>query len=139
MNETKNEHEKKRSWNSKEWQDAFIDKKLTNKKLNKSFIETFQIEKIKSTTTTLKLSNTRVFSKFHVRLLKKAFARTSLTKDWFYERRKKYEIKYILNEKTKTNEFLIKWKDFSNEKNTWKFKKHLKHAQEVLRKFKRTT
>ena len=114
-------------------------KNLIEKKLNKSFIETFQVEKINDITTTLKLSNTRIFLKFHVKLLKKALAKTSLTKDWFYERKKKHEIKYILNERTKTNEFLIKWKSFSNEKNTWELKKHLKHAQEVLRKFKRAT
>ena len=114
-------------------------KNLTNKKLNKSFIEIFQVEKINDITTTLKLSNTEIFLKFHVELLKKALARTFLIKDWFYERKKKYEIEYILDERTKTNEFLIKWKSFSNEKNTWKLKKHLKHAQEVLRKFKKAT
>ena len=97
-------------------------KNLTNRKLNKSFIETFQVEKIKDTTTTLKLSNTKVFSKFHVKLLKKALERTLLTKNWFYEKKKEYEIEYILNERKETNEFLIKWKDFSNEKNTWKLK-----------------
>ena len=86
-------------------------KNLTKRKLNKSFVETFQVEKINDITTTLKLSNTRIFLKFHVKLLKKALAKTSLTKDWFYERKKKYEIKYILNERTKTNEFLIKWKN----------------------------
>ena len=112
---------------------------LTNKKLDKSFIETFQIEKIKETIATLRLSNTKIFLKFHVELLKKVLASTSLTKHWFYERKKKYEIKYIVNERKTTNEFLIKWKKFSNEKNTWKFKKHLKHAQEVLRKFKKAT
>ena len=114
-------------------------KNLTNKKLNKSFVETFQVEKINDIIATLKLSNTRIFLKFHVKLLKKAFATTSLIKNWFYERREKYEIKYILNERTKTNEFLIKWKNFSNEKNIWELKKHLKHAQEVLRKFKKAT
>ena len=114
-------------------------KNLTNKKLNKSFIETFQVEKIKDITTTLRLSNTKVFLKFHVELLKKVFASTSLTKHWFYEKKEKYEIKYIMNEKKTTNEFLIKWKSFSNEKNIWKLKKHFKHAQEVLRKFKRAT
>ena len=56
-------------------------KNLIDKKLNKSFIETFQIEKIKDITTMLKLSNTKVFSKFHVRLLKKVLERISLTKD----------------------------------------------------------
>ena len=114
-------------------------KNLTNKKLNKSFIEIFQVEKMKSITTTLRLSNTRIFLKFHVELLKKVFASTSLTKHWFYERKKKYEIKYIMNERKTTNEFLIKWKEFSNEKNIWELKKHLKHAQEVLRKFKKAT
>ena len=56
-------------------------KNLTKRKLNKSFVETFQVEKINDITTTLKLSNTRIFSKFHVKLLKKALAKTSLTKD----------------------------------------------------------
>ena len=112
-------------------------KNLTNKKLNKLFIEIFQIEKMKNITTTLRLSNTKIFLKFHVELLKKAFASTSLTKHWFYE--KKYEIKYIVNERKTTNEFLIKWKKFSNEKNIWEFKKHLKHAKEILRNFKRAT
>ena len=114
-------------------------KNLTNKKLNKSFIETFQIEKMKDTTTTLRLSNTKIFFKFHVELLKKVFASTSLTKHWFYEKKKEYEIKYIMNERKTTNEFLIKWKSFSNEKNIWESRKHLKHAQEVLRKFKKAT
>ena len=56
-------------------------KNLTNKKLDKFFVKTFQVEKINDITTTLKLSNTKIFLKFHVKLLKKAFARTSLIKD----------------------------------------------------------
>ena len=114
-------------------------KNLIDKKLNKSFIEIFQVEKVKDVTTTLRLSNTKIFFKFHVELLKKVFASTSLTKHWFYERKEKYEIEYIVNERKTTNEFLIKWKRFLNEKNIWKLKKHLKHAQEVLRKFKKAT
>ena len=114
-------------------------KNLTNKKLNKSFIEIFQIEKIKDIITTLCFFDTKIFLKFHVELLKKVFASTSLTKHWFYEKKKKYEIKYIVNERKTTNEFLIKWKDFLDEKNIWESRKHFKHAQKVLRMFKRAT
>ena len=53
-------------------------KNLTDKKLNKSFIEVFKIKNIKKITTTLQLFKTSILSKFHVKLLKKAFSATSL-------------------------------------------------------------
>ena len=54
-------------------------KNLTDKKLNKSFIEIFKIKNIKEVIATLQLSETNIFSKFHVELLKKIFSATSLT------------------------------------------------------------
>ena len=53
-------------------------KNLTDKKLNKSFIEAFKIKNIKEVIATLQFFETDIFSKFHVELLKKTLSATSL-------------------------------------------------------------
>lgn len=66
------------------------------------------MKKIREITTTLKLPNTGIFPKFHVRLLKKAPKKIPLAKDWYYERKKEYKVEKIINKRKKTDEFLIK-------------------------------
>ena len=112
-------------------------KNLINKKLNKSFIEVFKIKSIKEVIATLQLLETDIFSKFHVELLKKTFSATLLTTNWFYEKKQEYEVEKIIEEKEKTDEFLIKWKEFLDKDNTWKSRKNLKNAQEAIRKFRK--
>ena len=114
-------------------------KNLTDKKLNKSFIEIFKIKSIKRIIATLQLSETNIFSKFYVELLKKASSATFLATNWFYEKKQEYEVEKIVKEKKKTDEFLIKWKEFSDEDNTWESRKNLKNAQEAIRKFRKAT
>ena len=55
-------------------------KNLTKNKLNTLFIEIFKIKKIKNITILLKLSNIKMFSKFHISLFKKISQKILITK-----------------------------------------------------------
>lgn len=112
-------------------------KNLTDKKLDRPYVGAFEVQDIKGTTAHLKLPATGIFPKFHVGLLRKAPDGVPLAKDWHYQKKEEYEIEKIIDENKQTDEFLIKWKGFPDEENTWKPKRHLKNAQGSLRKFRK--
>ena len=51
-------------------------KNLINNKLNKLYIEAFKVKEVKGIITLLKLPDIKIFSRFHVSLLKKVSLET---------------------------------------------------------------
>ena len=93
--------------------------KQLSKKLNHQKIKSFFIKAVKrSVNYKLKLSlNTQIHSIFHIFLLESANFETSIQimLNNFKEYKNEYEIERIL--KQKNQKYLIKWKDYSEEKN----------------------
>ena len=86
----------------------------------------------------LKLSHKmRIYSVFHVSLLEKT---NQNTKQYWTEvkmNEKEYEIEHILGKQkiSKKVHYLIKWKEYPTEKNTWEPMKYLHNAQETVNQY----
>ncbi len=98
-----------------------------SKKLDHVKVESFLVKKIKGPVNyELDLpKDAKVFSIFHISLLKLADSTTPL-QDTFYfhsQKEKQYEVEKIL--RREGQEYLIKWKGYSTSKNTWKSEKNL--------------
>ena len=76
-------------------------KKLTNDKLDTPYIGAFKMVNVKNTTVELSLPDTKIFPKFHASLIKKNPPDTPLITTWNYSTKEEYEIKRILQKKTR--------------------------------------
>ena len=114
---------------------------LTNDKLDIPYIGAFKILNVKNTTVELSLPDTKIFSKFHASLIKKAPPDTPLITTWNYSTKEEYEMERILQKKQREQkaEFLVKWKSYDISKTIWEPKAHLANAQTTLRQFRKTT
>ena len=113
--------------------------KKINKKLNHVKIDSFFVkQQKKSVNYELNLfSNIKIHLIFHVSLLKSADQNTFIqnTFHFQYEKKNENEIKTILTQNDQR--YLIKWKNYFISKNTWKFIKHFKNCQKMLKNFRR--
>ena len=115
--------------------------KKKNKKRNKKFdsikIESFFIKTVKkSINYELNLStDVKVFSVFHVFLLKSVDSNTSIQNIFHYEIQKndEYEIEKILN--NQNQKYFIKWKNYSIEDNTWEHFNNFTNCSRKLRDY----
>ncbi|EXV01030.1 reverse transcriptase domain protein [Metarhizium robertsii] len=73
----------------------------------------------------------------HISLLEKAPNNAPAEKDIEVLDDGEYEVEQILDVRTKnkTRQYLIKWKDYGHEENTWEPMKHLRKCQHLLRQF----
>ena len=110
-------------------------------KLNYQKMRAFKIKwQTESVTFELELSkHFKAHFIVHIALLKSASNNTKLTKIMNI---KKYEnqdyiVKKILkkNQINKINHYFVKWKNYNNNKNIWKFIEHLEKIQQMLRNF----
>ena len=109
--------------------------KKKNRKRNKKFdqikVESFFIKAIKKSINYELdlLKNVKVFSIFHISLLKSIDSKTSIQDTFHYETQKEnvYEVENILNKKDQ--KYFVKWKEYFISKNTWESIKHLKNCQ----------
>ena len=112
--------------------------KKISKKLNYVKIDSFFVkQQKKSVNYELNLfSNIRIHSIFHVSLLKSADQNTFIqnTFHFQYEKKNENEIETILTQNDQR--YLIKWKNYFISKNTWKFIKHFKNCQKMLKNFR---
>ena len=112
--------------------------KKINKKLNYVKIDLFFVkQQKKSINYELNLfSNIKIHSIFHVSLLKSADQNTFIqnTFHFQYEKKNENEIETILTQNDQR--YLIKWKNYFISKNTWKFIKHFKNCQKMLKNFR---
>ena len=78
----------------------------------------------------------RIYSVFHVSLLKKAPLSMSLCTMIEVEHNEdEYEVEKILDvmrKKYNDNHYLVKWKGFSNAENIWESKRYLKNASQKI-------
>ena len=120
--------------------------RLSSKKLFDKYIEFFiVIELVKTQTYRLQFSSkyNRLHSIFHVSLLKMYKKKhDKYSKDFLLELddfEQKYKVETILNWVKKENEilYLVKFIEYSNEKNEWLFLKNLIEADKLRRKFNR--
>ena len=113
-----------------------IKMKQSNKKLNHKKLRLFKIErKIEKLSYRLKLSHKiRIHSVFYISLLKKT--NQNIEQYWTKIKidKKEYKVKYILKKQKISRKvyYLIKWKEYFTEKNTWEFMKHLHNTQEMM-------
>ncbi len=114
-------------------------KRLSNK-LNHMKLESFEIlEEKKSINYKLNLSTfMRIYSIFHIFLLKFANSNTSIQTESSEidseSQNIKYKVKNILDQQNIKDQshWLVKWKDYKHIKNTWKSKRNLKNCQMLL-------
>ena len=111
--------------------------KQSSKKLNHQKVRPFFIKAIKGPVNyELELPpDTQIHLVFHIFLLEPADLETSIqtTLNNFKGYEDEYEVEKIL--KQKGQKYLIKWKSYSEEENTWEPAKNLKNCQKALQAF----
>ena len=109
----------------------------SNKKLNHIKIESFFIKKTKkSINYELQFSsNIKIHSMFHVSFLKLVDLSTSMQITFHYESEKKDKFKIEKILKRQNQNYLVKWKEYSISKNTWKSIENLANCRMLLKKF----
>ena len=111
------------------------------KKLDYQKMRTFKIkQQTESITFELKLlKHFKIHFIVHVILLKSASDNAKITKIINVKKYKNqnYIIEKILakNQINRINHYLVKWKNYNNSKNIWKFIKYLEKIQQTLRDF----
>ena len=111
--------------------------KWSSKKLNHQKIRPFFIKAVKGPVNyELELpSDTQIHLIFHISLLESADLETSIQTmlNNFERYENEYEVEKIL--KQKGQKYLVKWKSYSEEENTWESAKNLKNCQKALQAF----
>ena len=79
----------------------------------------------------------RIFSIFHIFVLKSTHSNTSIQKTFRYksQENQKYEVERIL--KRRGQQYLVKWKRYLTSKNTWKSKENLTNCSRELKKIRK--
>ena len=117
-----------------------IKTKRSSEKLNHRKLRSFKISKvIENVNYKLQLLNTmKIHSVFHVSLLEK-INQNVIAERTETQNEEEYEIEKILERASieDKDHYLIKWKDYSISKNTWESRKHLRNAQNLVRRYHR--
>ena len=111
--------------------------KKKSKKLDHVKIESFFIKEVKGRVN-YELNffiDARIFSIFHIFVLKPTHSNTSIQKIFRYQSQEnqEYEIEQILQKQDQ--QYLIKWKKYFTSKNTWESLKNLENCQKLLQEF----
>jgi len=108
-----------------------------SKKLDHVKVEPFFIKEVKkSVNYELDLSkDAKVFSVFHISLLKSADLSTPIQETFHYHSQKKnrFEVERILEKKGQR--YLVKWKKYSTTENTWKSISNLDDCDILIQRF----
>ena len=111
--------------------------KEKNKKLDHVKVEPFFIKNIKrSMNYELNfLVDVKMWSMFHVSLLKSTHSKTFIQITFQYQKQKdqEYEVERILRQKNQ--QYLVKWKGYPITKNTWESREHLTNCSRKLKRF----
>ena len=112
------------------------------KKLSDPYIRPFQVEyKVGMNVYRLCLPQkySRIYLTFHVSLLEVYHRRpgTEPPDPIDINSKEEFEVKVILDaaDRGKKRRWLVKWKDWSSDYNTWEYTRNLANAQELVREF----
>ena len=113
--------------------------KKRNKKLDHVKVESFFIKEVKGRVNYELdfLVNAKIFSIFHIFVLKSIHSKTSTQTTFRYKSQKdrEYEIEQILQQQGQ--QYLVKWKGYPTSKNTWESKENLTNCSKELKRFQR--
>jgi Chromo (CHRromatin Organisation MOdifier) domain len=104
-------------------------------------IEPFEIvEKVSRVTYKLKVPGSSRHPTFHVSLLEESPETAPLVREAERLLKEEYEVEVIKDKRKRGRkiEYLVKWKDYSNNKSSWEPREHLLHSQKKVQKFEAT-